>query len=167
MDYQQILNFLDQYGMVVIFIVVFLEYLNLPGFPAGIILPATGVWLSYSGGNIFLAFILSEIAGLIGSIVLYAIGYLGQDVILSKIMAKNGRLGQKLTYYESKMLKRGKETIFLAKLIPVVRTLICFPAGAAKVKMKDYIVASAAGIAIWNGVLIAAGYYFGYSFFSA
>jgi membrane-associated protein len=167
MDYRQILDFLDQYGMAVIFVVVFLEYLNLPGFPAGVILPATGVWLSHSGGNIFLAFFLSVLAGLLGSIVLYSIGYLGQDVLLSKIIARNGRFGQKLARYEAKMLGHARRTIFIAKLIPVIRTLICFPAGAAKVAMRDYITSSTAGIAIWNGVLIFSGYFLGYGFFGA
>ena len=35
MDANSILNYLSQYGVLFIFIIVFLEYLNLPGLPAG------------------------------------------------------------------------------------------------------------------------------------
>ena len=46
MDANSILNYLSQYGLIFIFIIVFLEYLNLPGLPAGIIMPLAGVWIS-------------------------------------------------------------------------------------------------------------------------
>ena len=46
MNANSILNYLSQYGVLFIFIIVFLEYLNLPGLPAGIIMPLAGLWVS-------------------------------------------------------------------------------------------------------------------------
>ena len=40
---QVILDYLSEYGLFFLFVIVFLEYLNLPGLPAGIIMPAVGI----------------------------------------------------------------------------------------------------------------------------
>ena len=42
MDLVAIQTYMEQYGLLCLIIIVFLEYLNLPGFPAGIILPVAG-----------------------------------------------------------------------------------------------------------------------------
>ena len=42
-DINNILQYIGQYGYIFLAIIVFLEYLNLPGFPAGIIMPAAGI----------------------------------------------------------------------------------------------------------------------------
>ena len=39
MDISSLNNYFELYGGMAIFIVVLLEYMNLPGFPAGIIMP--------------------------------------------------------------------------------------------------------------------------------
>ena len=53
MDANSILNYLSQYGVMFIFIIVFLEYLNLPGLPAGIIMPLSGLWISRGEIHLF------------------------------------------------------------------------------------------------------------------
>ena len=42
MDIQVLTQYFLQYGAVFIFVIILLEYMNLPGFPAGIIMP--GFW---------------------------------------------------------------------------------------------------------------------------
>ena len=42
MDIDAVLNYFATYGLTLLFVIVFLEYLNLPGLPAGIIMPAAG-----------------------------------------------------------------------------------------------------------------------------
>ena len=39
MDIQTLTNYFLEYGAFFIFVIVLLEYLNLPGFPAGVIMP--------------------------------------------------------------------------------------------------------------------------------
>ena len=51
MDYAAILDVFTRYGAIAIFVLVFLEYMNLPGFPAGIIMPLAGIM---AAGNILL-----------------------------------------------------------------------------------------------------------------
>jgi hypothetical protein len=49
MDYAAILDVFTRYGAIAIFVLVFLEYMNLPGFPAGIIMPLAGIMAAGGG----------------------------------------------------------------------------------------------------------------------
>ena len=88
MDANSILNYLSQYGVIFIFIIVFLEYLNLPGLPAGIIMPLAGLCVSRGEMNFLFVLVLSVIAGLIGSSVLYFLGFYGGNFLLEKYTNK-------------------------------------------------------------------------------
>ena len=46
MSIQILTDYFLQYGAFFIFLIVLLEYLNLPGFPAGVIMPLSGIWAS-------------------------------------------------------------------------------------------------------------------------
>ena len=46
MSIQELTLYFTQYGAFFVFLIVLLEYLNLPGFPAGVIMPLAGIWAS-------------------------------------------------------------------------------------------------------------------------
>ena len=46
MSIQMLTQIFLQYGALFIFLLVLLEYMNLPGLPAGIIMPLAGIWAS-------------------------------------------------------------------------------------------------------------------------
>ena len=48
MDFITITNYFAEYGLLFLFVIILLEYMNLPGLPAGIIMPAVGVLVSKS-----------------------------------------------------------------------------------------------------------------------
>lgn len=163
MDANSILNYLSQYGVLFIFIIVFLEYLNLPGLPAGIIMPLAGLWISRGEMNFSFVLILSVIAGVSGSWVLYFLGFYGGNFLLDKYTKKFPKqkkyIDEKLEYLRSK----GHIGVFLSRLIPVARTIIAIPAGVLKMNFLKYTVYSAFGILIWNSVFILTGYILGES----
>ena len=51
MDISSLNNYFELYGGMAIFIVVLLEYMNLPGFPAGIIMPLAGIYAAHEIGR--------------------------------------------------------------------------------------------------------------------
>ena len=53
MDLSSITYYFTRYGAIAIFVIVFLEYLNLPGFPAGIIMPLSGIMAAKGNINFF------------------------------------------------------------------------------------------------------------------
>ena len=74
MDIATLNQYFIQYGAIFVFVIVFLEYLNLPGFPAGIIMPLAGIWASKGEISFFMTMVLSVSAGLLGSWILYFLG---------------------------------------------------------------------------------------------
>ena len=44
MNISELTHYFLQYGAFFIYLIVLLEYLNLPGFPAGVIMPLAGIW---------------------------------------------------------------------------------------------------------------------------
>ena len=142
------------------FLIVFLEYLNLPGFPAGIILPAVGIWTSTTESNFWVALGVSVVAALFASWILYFLGYYGGDFLLKKYLNKfpkqEGYITGKMAYLTAK----GNLGVFISKLIPMARTLISIPAGTLKLNFWGYTLSSALGIFLWNAGFIAMGYFF-------
>lgn len=161
------LVFMDQYGLLFLFGIVLLEYLNMPGFPAGVIFPVAGVWLSTTDISFFLALAVSVAAALIGSYILYVIGQVGGPPLIEKIRKKRPSTAAKIDMYGEKLKRHAKATIFLSKLLPVIRTLIGLPAGAVGISLRDYLFFSTLGIIIWNGALMLVGVFFGDMLFPA
>ena len=72
MSIQTLTNYFLEYGAFFIFLIVLLEYLNLPGFPAGVIMPLSGIWASQGEISFPLVMVLTVAAGLTGSWALYS-----------------------------------------------------------------------------------------------
>ncbi len=156
-------EFLTEYGSIVLFIIVFLEYLNLPGLPSGIIMPAAGLLVAKTDVSFLFTLVMSVIAGLLGSWVLYFLGsFFGTPTInlLSKKFPKSQGTIDKANSY---IHKHGNKGVFITRLIPVARTIISFVGGFVKMNFLSFSIYSAFGIAIWNFVFILAGYLIGMS----
>ena len=165
MDIATLNQYFIQYGAIFVFVIVFLEYLNLPGFPAGIIMPLAGIWASKGEISCFMTMVLSVSAGLLGSWILYFLGRFGGDVFL-KAFGKKFPKQQELVLKNMEVLRqKGCIGVFISKLLPMVRTIISIPAGAIKMDFIKYSISSVLGIFIWNFVFIGAGYVFGEAVF--
>ena len=82
------LQYIAKYGYIFLAIIVFLEYLNLPGVPAGRIMPAAGILIKSDGLSFIYTLIISVIAGFLGSFILYILGYYCGNPILNKLQNK-------------------------------------------------------------------------------
>lgn len=79
MNIQTLTNYFLEYGAFFIYLIVLLEYLNLPGFPAGVIMPLAGIWAAKGDISFPLVMVLTVLAGLTGSWLLYFLGRLGDQ----------------------------------------------------------------------------------------
>ncbi len=163
MEIQAIFYGIENYGLLIVFLVVLLEYLNFPGFPAGVILPFAGAW-SARHSDFMIAFLVTVLAGVLGSIALYYLGRFGGERLIRFFTGKSPKLKIKMEQLSEKIKCRGAYAVFISKLIPVVRTLIGIPAGAFCMNFAQYVLASTLGIIIWNGVLFGFGYFVGVGF---
>ncbi|MBD5393724.1 MAG: DedA family protein [Lachnospiraceae bacterium] len=165
MTIEIITEYFTRYGAIAIFVIVLLEYMNLPGFPAGVIMPLAGIWAAKGNINFMIALLITILAGLTGSMILYYMGYKGGDLFLEKYLNKFPKqrpvIEEKLKWVREK----GSMGIFVSKLIPMIRTLISIPAGVSKMRLFPYIVSSTLGILVWNLVFVGAGYWCGDAIF--
>lgn len=161
MDLSTLTYFFTQYGGIAIFVIVFLEYLNLPGFPAGVIMPLSGIMAAKGNIHFGWVMVITVSAGLLGSLFLYALGRKGGMLFLNSYIRhfpkQQERLEKNLRWVE----KNGFAGVFIAKLLPMVRTLVSIPAGVLQMNLIKYTVSSTLGILIWNFVFVGAGYLFG------
>ena len=165
MTIEIITEYFTRYGAIAIFVIVLLEYMNLPGFPAGVIMPLAGIWAAKGNINFIIALLITILAGLTGSMILYYMGYKGGDLFLEKYLNKFPKqrpvIEEKLKWVREKV----SMGIFVSKLIPMIRTLISIPAGVSKMRLFPYIVSSTLGILVWNLVFVGAGYWCGDAIF--
>ena len=165
MTIEIITEYFTRYGAIAIFVIVLLEYMNLPGFPAGVIMPLAGIWAAKGNINFIIALLITILAGLTGSMILYYMGYKGGDLFLEKYLNKFPKqrpvIEEKLKWVREK----GSMGIFVSKLIPMIRTLISIPAGVSKMRLFPYIVSSTLGILVWNLVFVGVGYWCGDAIF--
>lgn len=133
-----------------------LEGATLP-VPSEIVLPLTG-FLVYQGRLEFWAAVAAATLGsLVGTCVDFGIGYyLGRPAVL--------RYGRKIRLSERHLMiserwfaKHGSTAVLLARFVPLLRTLIAFPAGVAKMRIPKFLAFSTVGIVIWDIILIYLG----------
>lgn len=161
MELEVIMDYFVKYGGVAIFVIVLLEYLNLPGFPAGVIMPLAGVWAAKGNIHFIPAILITVAAGLTGSLILYWVGYTGGDFVLKKYLNKFPKQRPMIEKKLEWVRQRGSMGIFLSKLIPMIRTLISIPAGISRMNLIQYTVSSTLGIFVWNLFFVGAGYFLG------
>lgn len=161
MEVEAIMEYFVRYGGVAIFVIVLLEYLNLPGFPAGVIMPLAGMWAAKGNIHFVSTILITVAAGLTGSLILYWIGYTGGDFVLKKYLDKFPKQRPAIEKKLEWVRARGSAGIFWSKLIPMIRTLISIPAGVSKMNLISYTISSTLGILVWNLVFVGAGYFLG------
>ncbi len=150
------LNLLSQWNYPGVFLLMTLEGATLP-VPSEIVLPLTG-FLVYQGRlEFWTAVVAATLGSLVGTIVDFGIGYyLGRPAVL--------RYGRKIRLSEKHLLiterwfaTHGSAAVLLARFVPLLRTLIAFPAGTAKMKIGKFLAYSTVGIVIWDIILIYLG----------
>ena len=163
MNFEMLTDYFLEYGAVFIFLFVFLEYLNLPGFPAGVIMPTAGIWAAKGEISFPLVMLLTVAAGLLGSWMLYFLGRWGGAKVFGWYFKKFPKQKPVIEEKMQMLREKGGIGVFVSKLLPMVRTIISIPAGMVKMNFVKYTVSSMLGVFLWNLGFIGAGYFLGES----
>lgn len=147
-------------GYIGVFVFMLIEYASIP-IPSELILPFYGI--SAAEGKISLVeiIIVSTLAAVLGSIICYYIGVFGGKPLIEWIQRKMPKTKKYFDSLELWFKKYGKQSILVARVLPVVRTYVSLIAGAEKIKFIPFIIYSTIGILIWNLILIFLGYFVG------
>ncbi len=158
--FDSIFNFavslLSQTGYLGIFFLMVLESATLP-VPSEIVLPLAGFLVFQGRVEFWTAVIVATFGSLVGTMIDYAIGfYLGRGAIIR--YGKAVKLSEKHLLLSEKWFNRyGPIIVLLARFVPLIRTLVAFPAGIAKMNVLKFLVYSTIGIFAWDALLIYLG----------
>lgn len=153
-------RYLGQFGWYGVLIGMAIESCCIP-LPSEVILPFGGFLAAQGRFSLTTAIVAGTAGGMLGSIVCYWLGMsLGREVIL--------RYGRYVLIREHEFHaaedwfnKNGEATVFIARLLPGVRTFISLPAGMARMNFARFFTYSLAGTLPWTLVLTWAGYKLG------
>lgn len=157
---EMIQTFIMHYGMISVFVLVFLEYASVP-LPSEIVLPFIGIMGATHGINFFEILIVSLIAGIIGSLTNYIIGYIFGLKVLNFIGNKIPKTRKPIEVGYKWIEKYDKGASFLSRMVPVARTCISLIAGVVRMDVIPFLVYSTLGIVLWNSLLIGLGFVLG------
>jgi membrane protein DedA with SNARE-associated domain len=153
-------EFIKNYGIVSIFIIVALEYANAP-LPSELVLPLVGILALKFDMSLSLVIIASILGGLFGSIINYYLGYKFGQPLLALIKNRYPKTKKSIKASYRWLAKYEKISVMLSRLVPLARTFISIVAGVTKMNVVEFALYSGVGIAVWNTILIFIGYILG------
>ncbi len=126
--------------------------------PSEIIMPFAG-YLVYRGELGLTGVAVAGAAGcVVGSLIAYAVGAAGGRPAIERwgrfVLLGHGELALAERWFA----RWGRQTVFWARLLPVVRTFIALPAGIAKMELWPFVWLTFAGSLPWCWALAYAGY---------
>lgn len=161
MDGQPILEFLQANSLIIIFVIMFLEGLNLTGIPAIVILPTLGVLAAQGYGGLVVILGIAIFGSIAGNVVYYIVIRMIGPKVYDWVYERFKRLRKSLDKGKELMERYGKSACLIGRVIPGVRTVTSLVAGTFKVKFSSFLIYSAIGIIVWDGILIVCGFLIG------
>lgn len=129
--------------------------------PSEIIMPFAGFLIFKGEMSLWLVALAGATGCVLGSIPAYYVGMFGGRPLAEKY-GKYILLSKKdLDLADHLFDKHGEIIIFIARMLPAVRTFIAFPAGVVRMNMTKFILYTFVGSFIWCGLLAYAGMKFG------
>jgi membrane-associated protein len=158
-------HLLSSFGLIGLAVILFAECGLLIGFflPGDTLLLAAGISLAIGTIHTPLAafLVVAPIAAILGNLVGYWIGYRAGPIVFdrpSSRMFKPGYVTRSHAFFE----RFGWATIFVARFVPIIRTVATVMAGVSKMRYPTYVVASVAGGIVWTVGVLLTGYWLGH-----
>jgi membrane protein DedA with SNARE-associated domain len=145
-------------GYVGIFVLMFLENMALT-IPSEVVLPFTGYLVRTGTLNFPVALIVSTIASLLGSLVIYFLARKLSPPLLHKLTRVAGISDERLKKTEAWVSgKYGTFLVLVARFVPGIRSSIAIPAGILRMSTLRFSLTTLVGSFGWSLLLIYAGY---------
>lgn len=113
--------------------------------------------------NIYLVLLFATIGSMLGALINYLLTiYLGRPMIHKFVGSKTGHFlllsTEKLIKAEGYFYRHDKLSIFVGRLIPVIRQFTPIPAGLARMNIGYFLLYTFLGAGVWNSVLTFLGF---------
>ncbi len=93
--------------------------------------------------------VVGSLGNLVGSWIAYAVGYFGRVELLERHGSKLHISKRRLEWADSWFERYGAATVFFTRMLPIIRTFISLPAGAARMPFWRFTLLTLAGCIPW------------------
>jgi len=132
-----------------------------PPIPSEMVMPFAGFLVTQGKFQTPSAIAAGVLGSVLGALILYAVGASLSGEKFRQLLAKYGKFilvsTKDLDSAEQFFARRGDGAVLLARVIPIIRSLISVPAGFAKMGMGKFLVLTALGTTVWTTLLTYAG----------
>jgi membrane protein DedA with SNARE-associated domain len=148
-------NVIDALGLPGVFLLMTLESACIP-VPSEAIMLFAGFNVSEGNMTLFGIVAAGVLGNLAGSLIAYAAGYYGRIELLdqNRLIHVNRR---HLEWADRWFQRHGSATVFFTRMLPIIRTFISLPAGAARMPIGRFVVFTLAGCIPWVLLLALIG----------
>ena len=166
---QVLLSIIEKYNnwvYVFLFAIIFAETglivasFLMPFLPGDALIFTIGLLAQEESLNIWIVIPLLMFAAILGDNVNYYVGKRFGDYIMNSDkdrFIKKSHIEKAKDFFD----KNGKNSIIIARFVPVVRTIVPFLCGSTKVKYSTFLTFSIIGAFLWVGVIGLLGYNLG------
>ena len=149
-------SFMMTYGYASVFALMALESASLP-IPSEVVLPLAGYFVRVGTLSFWPVIAVSTAASLAGALLDYYLAkWLGRPFVVG--LLKLFRLHRNsLDRAEAWFDRSAQWTVFAARFVPGLRTIISLPAGLFEVKIERFVLMTLAGCFAWSVILVYAG----------
>lgn len=151
-----IISVISVTGYAGIFFLMTLESTCIP-IPSEIVMPFSGYLVSIGRFSLWQVALWGALGNLAGSLLAYWLGYAGGRRLIEKYGKYFLISVNDLEIAERWFKKYGPVSVFLGRLLPIVRTFISFPAGIVRMDLKKFCVYTLAGSILWSLALAYLG----------
>ncbi|MDQ3547515.1 MAG: DedA family protein [Chloroflexota bacterium] len=160
----RVTDIIERFGYAGIAFLIALETV-FPPIPSEIILPLAGFTAGQGKLSLVGVIVAATVGSVVGALILYTIGrWIGRERLEGLVdrygrylMLKQSDLDKANDWFE----RYSGKAVAIGRLVPVVRSLVSLPAGLTGMPLPTFVLYTAAGSAIWNSILIGAGYALG------
>lgn len=157
---------MEELGYIGVFLMMALENV-FPPIPSEIVLPFGGFLTTTTNITVPGVIVAATVGSVLGAIILFGIGLLLDVEQLEKIIDRYGHIlrikKQDINRADAWFDKHGYWTVFICRLVPLVRSLISIPAGMSNMNFAMFLLFTVAGTLFWNTILILIGVQLGES----
>ncbi|GEL45291.1 DedA family protein [Cellulomonas hominis] len=156
-----VVSVVEALGPVGVGLLVALENL-FPPIPSEVVLPVAGYVASQGEMNLAGAIVGATAGAVAGAWALYGLGaWLGRERLRRWLARVPLMEVEDLDRAEAWFDRHGGAAVLIGRCVPVVRSLVSVPAGLERMPQTRFLLYTAVGSAVWNTLLIVAGYVLG------
>ncbi len=145
-------------GLPGLFALMVVESFGIPPLPSEVILPFTGFLIADGSFPLVGAVAVALAGGIVGSFAGYAVGRWGRERITGAGLGFLRLEERHIARMDSFFARRGEVTVAVARLLPIVRSYISYPAGTARMNPARFGFYTLLGATPFTLALIYAGF---------